>query len=888
MTKNKKDAIIITHTHWDREWYQSLDVYRFRLVELFERLFNIIKNDSHYHSFWLDGQTLPIEDYLKVCPEKEESLKEILRKQKLLIGPWYTAADEFQVSGEATIRNLALGIEESRKYGQENKIGYLADDFGHISQLPQIFAGFDIDNSFFWRGYRLEDISQLENTWEGTDGTRITAICLVQSYSNTNGDNRDDESEFRIESALPVLEKFTASNLLLLMNGVDHALPVHDIPRMIKSLEKRLPKVHIRHGNLQEYLEQIKSKIPVKPTLKGELPFTPGLQSACVGRIKEKLAHRSSECRLVFYAEPLWTFARNYAPNQHLPPHGFLERAWKLLLKNQTHDSIGAHTDAVSQDVMTRYRRISDICEKLIEKAISAFTKNNLSCQKVTDSSVALLYNPCSWKREGPFEVFAEFPAGSLDNGIAAFLGDKRIPCEIIDQSKYRHATFNDYVNPTCLDVRRFRLLLHPGSLSPLSLTPVKLRSTSIEDINLFEASSREASKGTAFHAIADEFGVLDNGVLRMQIHNNGTFDMESKASGEKLSGLGLLVMSHNSGSIYCYMRPLNQPDVSISQGCVGVQENNSLRGTLRFTGEMRVPGGDGNNPEYHVKINMEFSLVRDSDTVSVKVEIENTCPNCRMTAIFPIPESMAHLRAHTPFDITEREPVTEENTVYNGTAHDRNSASRIARFFVQLYGDSSRLVIANSGTGCYWWDGKSVRMTLFEGQNINPMAAELPGELDGAGAAGSYKLNYSLSFLNTGDSLEALRRGYEFNLPVHAAQIFKDEIDMKPMSMMELSEKSWIISCVKPSNNGNGTVVRFWNASSQPQEGWLKVNFPFKRAVKLKLDETFVQDLEINHGKIRIKTKPKEIVTINLSGVKSFMKNHRGRREEKNHAFKG
>ena len=151
-------ALLVTQPHWDREWYQPLEQTRFRLVDLFDRLLDILNREPDYHSFWLDGQTIPVEDYAEARPERMAELAERLRQNRIQIGPWYVLADEFLVSGEACLRNLLLGRRACRAAGQDHRIGYAPDTFGHIDQFPQILRGFGIDNAVFWRGYALEQL----------------------------------------------------------------------------------------------------------------------------------------------------------------------------------------------------------------------------------------------------------------------------------------------------------------------------------------------------------------------------------------------------------------------------------------------------------------------------------------------------------------------------------------------------------------------------------------------------------------------------------------------------------------------------------------------------------------------------------------------------------
>src|SRR5512145_2940001 len=138
---------VISHTHWDREWYLTFEQFRFRLVELIDQLLDLLQRDPTFRAFHLDGQTIVLEDYLQIRPERAEELRTRVREGRILVGPWYVQPDEFLVSGEALIRNLQIGLRIARDYGEPMMIGYLylPDAFGHIAQLPQLLRGFGLD-----------------------------------------------------------------------------------------------------------------------------------------------------------------------------------------------------------------------------------------------------------------------------------------------------------------------------------------------------------------------------------------------------------------------------------------------------------------------------------------------------------------------------------------------------------------------------------------------------------------------------------------------------------------------------------------------------------------------------------------------------------------------
>jgi alpha-mannosidase len=77
---------VVSHTHWDREWYLTYEQFRFRLVALVDRLLDLLDRDPSYKYFHLDGQTIVLEDYLEIRPEQEPRLRKAIEPGRILIG----------------------------------------------------------------------------------------------------------------------------------------------------------------------------------------------------------------------------------------------------------------------------------------------------------------------------------------------------------------------------------------------------------------------------------------------------------------------------------------------------------------------------------------------------------------------------------------------------------------------------------------------------------------------------------------------------------------------------------------------------------------------------------------------------------------------------------
>jgi alpha-mannosidase len=99
----------VPSTHWDREWYETFQAFRYHLVELLDEVLDTLARDERYRLFQTDGQSIILEDYLEIRPEREQQIRDFAAEGRLRIGPWYTMPDENLVTGESMIRNLEEG-----------------------------------------------------------------------------------------------------------------------------------------------------------------------------------------------------------------------------------------------------------------------------------------------------------------------------------------------------------------------------------------------------------------------------------------------------------------------------------------------------------------------------------------------------------------------------------------------------------------------------------------------------------------------------------------------------------------------------------------------------------------------------------------------------------
>src|SRR5579863_9904166 len=106
----KPIVVVVSHTHWDREWYQPFEVFRLRLCDMVSQLLDILDCDEQFRHFMLDGQTVCLDDVLEIHPQLQSRLQRHIAAGRLSVGPWYVLQDEFLVGAESIVRNLSQGL----------------------------------------------------------------------------------------------------------------------------------------------------------------------------------------------------------------------------------------------------------------------------------------------------------------------------------------------------------------------------------------------------------------------------------------------------------------------------------------------------------------------------------------------------------------------------------------------------------------------------------------------------------------------------------------------------------------------------------------------------------------------------------------------------------
>lgn len=373
---NKINIHIISHTHWDREWFLSSDYTNKWLVPFFNKLFSLLKSNKNY-KFVLDGQMQMINDYLGQLSDEERKKKASLlqkygKEKRLFFGPYWSQIDWRIAGSESAVRNILIGYKFAQAYGNFMNVGWLLDNFGQIGQIPQIHKLAGINSLFVWRGVSFpNDNLKSEFSWQSPDGSKVIASYFLNSYRNLMGLTAYPEiAPHRVRNEVKKMKEFLTSANVLLMNGYDLDNHPEDPFKVIKT-DRRKEKT-IFQSSPVEYINEVQKSNPQLQLLKGELlsgrylSVFPGTLSS---RVYLKIWNYLCEYMLTKLVEPIgamvWHFTGYY-------PHNDVEELWRQLITNETHDNIsGVCIDQIHVQMEKRYEKLMNSAQKILRDLLS-------------------------------------------------------------------------------------------------------------------------------------------------------------------------------------------------------------------------------------------------------------------------------------------------------------------------------------------------------------------------------------------------------------------------------------------------------------------------------------------------------------------------------------
>lgn len=850
---------IISHTHWDREWYLPFEVFRIELVELIDNLLNILKQNKNF-IFHLDGQSIILQDYLEINLQKREEIKQYIKAGNILVGPWYVLSDQFLTSGEATVRNLLYGIRDAKDFGNVMMVGYCPDQFGQIAQLPQIFKGFNIHSVIIGRGIQ-DSIS--EHNWYGLNGDKVFAIALTHWYNNAQRFPDEKEKLHRyLDKIYDTQAKTSHSGHILLMNGCDHLIPQENLSEVLK-LTNGNQKWQIKHNDLQSAVNNIadNKNIDNYPIYFGELRDDNNkyiLAGTLSGRVYLKLENYRCQTKIEKIIEPLSVLLS--LNKKTIYPQNHIKHAWKLLMQNHAHDSIcGCSVDEVHREMETRFSKVSQVLDKTKENLLSSLNvilsdgeeSHNVkkSFANASQGDIFRKYlqviNLTSYQRNETIEARLDFPLGPAAehpsaiptinkekiNNISLKSKDKNIDCTVLENHEtYKMVRSKDEV-PLLQAIQKIKLLFK-ASIEPYSVCTYEI--TAQETL----AKKKEKTNSLDF----------ENKFYKLKINCDGTLTISLKENSFKFENLHFLSVEDDIGDEYNFV-PAKGSKIVLSKDWkwnIEVIEENDLR--KRFLLESKDTIG--------IEMKTEITCYADSGRIEFKTTINNSCKDKRIRLHLPTELSTNCLVADTPFGVLQRArpPIDWINYATSQPLHNWIDHS-------------------NDNVGFAFFGGGLAEYELYE--NGNGFAVTLIRAVGRLSSVKSHSLietpeaqcNRQIEFayalyphLGNWEDAKIQQEQLLYQSPLLTNQ---SSLQTNIPSLVTVSRDVVVSSFKKAEDKDNAYILRLYNPTNKTiDDCYIEIGIPIKKIFLLTLNEEVKNALNKTNGRINFQVKPYEILT--------------------------
>ncbi|WP_318616420.1 alpha-mannosidase [Sporosarcina sp. YIM B06819] len=731
----KKTAHIISHSHWDREWYLPFEQHRYYFIKLMNDLIEQFKEEGNaFQSFHLDGQTILLEDYFAVHPENRDIVKQLIAEGKIHIGPWYVLQDAFLTSSEANVRNLVIGLHDTKTYGPASKLGYFPDTFGIYGQAPQLLMQAGIDTATFGRGVKptgfnntVSDTPNFESpysemVWKSPDGSSVLGVLFANWYSNGNEIPVDEAQAKEFwDQKLQDVEKYASTNQLLFMNGCDHQPLQKTIPQAIETAAKLYPEYDFKHSSFSEYTEALKSSLPDNlQVIEGELrnQRTDGwstLVNTASSRIYLKQMNHQCQLLLEKVAEPLATMNHLTGSNY---PREYVRFMWKSLMENHPHDSIcGCSVDEVHRAMVSRFESVLQMGEVFVKEHARMLANAIDTSQLPADGIPLVVMNTTGWnKNEVVTKVvdlekiyFSEMHFGK----IPTYLQDKETPSYKLVDDQGNAVSFQFAAEPTVefdydLPEDKFRQPFF-AKRAKLMFFAEEIPSFGYKTFYLVPDEQQQVGQQEEGHATNE----MENEHVHLLFHADGTYDLTHKESGETFRQLGIYEDTGDVGNEYMYKEATGHSAITTkdTQAKLTVIEKNVLRTVLQITHTLEIPvsADDQLAKERHaliwhkerkagrsgemtmIELQTIVTLEKGMKGPSFKLTMDNQATDHRLRVLFPTGLQTETHQADSIFEIVTRPNTPEKEWENPSFCHHQQR-------FASLSDDHLGLTVATDG----------------------------------------------------------------------------------------------------------------------------------------------------------------------------------------------
>jgi alpha-mannosidase len=700
-------------------------------------------------------------------------------------------------SGESMVRQLLYGqryFEE--KFGHRSRVAWLPDAFGFSPALPQLLQSAGMEGFFTYKlnWSETNEFPYDLYEWEGIDGSTV----IAHDFENPGQDYNGNITPHDIYGTWRNFEgkRHHPESLFSFGWGDGGGGPSEQMLENYARMKSFPAMPRLRMAHVDEFFESLPRE--GLPRWTGEL-YLELHRGTLTTQARVKKLNREAEHRLL-EAEALATLAALHGAEYQREE---LEAAWKTLLLNQFHDILPG--TSIGEVYEVTHKELADVVRTARKLRDSALSPSPEAEPALLVANVSL--NP------RPLSVLLD--AESRPEGVAN-AGGRPLPTQVTEGGE---------------------LLVHAPDLSVPALGWCTL--TARHEL----ASARRETQDVSTE-VADGRIVLDNGLLRVEVGEDGTlhgvYDREA----------GREVLAGRANQLWAYTdKPRNWEAWDVDEGyeqegeeisseeSVEVTESGPLRVSVRVVRRWRGS-----------TIVQTYRLLSGSRRLDVESYVDWRERRVLLRTLFPLAVRSHETTSETMFGALRR--PTHHNTPWDATRFEV-SAHRFCDLSEPGYG----VALLNDGKYGHSAKGNVVGISLLRSPLYpDPFADE-----------GEHRFTYSL-FPHSGDWTAAgvAREAFALNAPLFPVRAQEDALP-RGFSLVEAEGLELALGSLKLAEDGDAVILRLYEPHGARGECTLRFGRPVERVERVNLLEEAEGPVEVHGGAVRLRVRPFEVVTLRV-----------------------
>ena len=856
-TQQKDTIHVVGHAHMDMNW---LWTYSETMKMCNDNLRQAVAFMEEFPDYAMIQSQASVYKFVEMVDQPLfEQVKKYIREGRLeLAGGMWTEGDANLSSGEALSRSFLLGQRYfQHHFGQMARIGWLPDNFGHPSQLPQILQQAGCDYFYFHRCKPYKGTFW----WVGTDGSKV--LCYA---NDTYNGNITPELKDEFQKITPDKHR------LLHITGVgDHGGgPTRANIEMVHQLDKTPGYPAVKFSTAGNFFDKVSKEMDGRPTHHGEMQFVFEGCYTTVAEIKE--GNRNSENSLYrseFFNTLRWLQGDVYPAKE-------LRDLWTTVAFNQFHDILpGSAIYEANREAVARYTEVQRISKELGDNAFRKMADEVKFQSGIGQPVVAYNLQPVSRKTLVEAEVYSHVsPISIRPSGWGSYYDSKIIRPVDKGQGNVATVLVRDGAGKTYPAQIVWSKVTPPGVTSKIQFVVDDFPSGGYKTFYVDTEKTGTYNEPIPFR---DNTFETDYFKIKVDMSTGAIVSLIDKRSqteyvkhGGRLNTLRI-TMEDKKGGMKSWVINKTVSEFNVTDiRSVKIAENGPVRACIETE---KVWGKS--------KFIERTYIYRSYPRIDYDMEVhwlETGSPSedsPMLRAIFPLAMQDARFYTQVPFDIVERPAngliggqavpdALKHRNEYGVMAEEGNGQEVPAMKWVDVNDGQKGIALLNKTKYGHTYHRGELRITLMRSA----------GEPDIYPNLGKFNISYAL-YPHAGDWKSPVwQEGETFSNPVLAAEppslaLVKNHATRpEDASFLTVAPANVSLSGMKQSEEGDELILRLVEIEGKETTATIELPLIAKTARRLNILEFPMKDESppTTNGKtLTVNLKPNEIVTLGI-----------------------